>query len=47
MLACGRRRLAVVGRDGKFQGLLCLKRSRSGFCSNRDVWARSAGPRHQ
>ena len=45
MLACGRRRLAVVGRDGQLQGLLCLKRSRAGFCSNRDVRARSAEPR--
>jgi CBS domain-containing protein len=45
MLACGRRRLAVVDRDGKLRGLLCLKRSWSGFCSNRDVQARSAGPR--
>jgi CBS domain-containing protein len=44
MLAWGRRRLAVVDRDGKLQGLLCLKRSWSGFCSNRDVRARSAGP---
>ena len=31
MLASGRRRLAVVGRDGKLHGLLCLKRSRLGF----------------
>ena len=45
MLACGRRRLAVVGRDGKLQGLLCLKRSRSGFCADRDVRARSAETR--
>ena len=45
MLASGRRRLAVVDRDGKLRGLLCLKRSRSGFCSNRDVRARSAEPR--
>jgi CBS domain-containing protein len=45
MLACGRRRLAVVDRDGRLLGLLCLKRSRSGFCSNRDVRARSAEPR--
>jgi CBS domain-containing protein len=42
MLAGGRRRLAVVDRDGKLKGLLCLKRSRSGFCSDRDVRARSA-----
>ena len=44
MLAGGRRRLAVVDRDGRLQGLLCLKRSRSGFCSDRDVRARSAEP---
>jgi CBS domain-containing protein len=51
MLAGGRRRLAVVDRDGKLKGLLCLKRSRSGFCSDRDVRARSAesapGKTHQ
>jgi CBS domain-containing protein len=45
MLTSGRRRLAVVDEAGRVHGLLCLKRTRSGFCSNRDVWARSAGPR--
>lgn len=42
LLASGRRRLAVVADDGRFLGLLCLKRSRRGFCSDRDVSARSA-----
>lgn len=42
LLASGRRRLAVVTDDGRFVGLLCLKRSRRGFCSDRDVAARSA-----
>jgi CBS domain-containing protein len=42
MLTSGRRRLAVIDRDGKLRGLLCLKRSRSGFCSDRDVRARAA-----
>ncbi len=41
MLAAGRRRLAVVTDDGRFCGLLCLKRTRRGFCSDRDVRARS------
>jgi cupin superfamily acireductone dioxygenase involved in methionine salvage len=37
------RLLAVVDRAGKVYGLLCLKRTRSGFCSNRDVQARNGG----
>lgn len=40
LLASGRRRLAVAGPDGRFLGLLCLKRGRNGFCSDRDVRAR-------
>ncbi len=44
LLASGRRRLAVVADDGRFRGLLCLKRTRKGFCSNRDVRARSESP---
>lgn len=32
-----RRRLAVVGSDGALLGLLCLKASRDGFCSDTDV----------
>ncbi|MHA3701616.1 CBS domain-containing protein [Jatrophihabitans sp. YIM 134969] len=42
LLGSGRRRLAVVAEDGRLLGLLCLKRSRRGFCSDRDVSARSA-----
>lgn len=34
------RRLAVVDRDGRLVGLLCLKRDRSGYCSDGDVAAR-------
>jgi CBS domain-containing protein len=41
MLTTGRRRLAVVGADRRLRGLLCLKRTRRGFCSDRDVRARS------
>lgn len=41
MLASGRRRLAVVDTVGRLQGLLCLKRTRTGFCSDEDVRARS------
>src|SRR5262249_12338562 len=33
----GGRRLAVVGGEGELLGLLCLKPSRSGFCSKQDV----------
>ena len=39
--AAGTRRLAVVDGDGVLLGLLCLKRRRNGFCSDRDVRARS------
>ncbi|NNG36222.1 CBS domain-containing protein [Nakamurella aerolata] len=40
----GRRRLAVVDGDGLLVGLLCLKRSGRGFCSDADVLARSLDP---
>ena len=43
MLRSGRRRLAVIDADGIYRGLLCLKRTGTGFCSDRDVKARSAG----
>jgi CBS domain-containing protein len=42
LLSSGGRRLAVVAPDGRFRGLLCLKRSRRGFCSDRDVRARES-----
>jgi hypothetical protein len=35
-----RRRLAVVDEDGTLVGLLCLKSSGRGFCSDRDVTSR-------
>jgi CBS-domain-containing membrane protein len=35
-----RRRLAVVGRHGRLLGLLCLKASGYGFCSDADVASR-------
>jgi len=41
------RRLAVIDQNGSFLGLLCLKRSGDGFCSDADVGAREAGRRHQ
>jgi CBS domain-containing protein len=46
MKAAGRRRAAVTGADGRLLGLLCLKASRAGFCSDHDVRARAteAGP---
>lgn len=37
----GLRRLAVVDHDGTLLGLMCLKRSRTGFCSDEDVASRA------
>jgi CBS domain-containing protein len=42
MTAAGRRRIAVVDDRGRLVGLLCLKRSGRGFCSDADVAARAA-----
>ena len=42
-MTAGRRRLAVVDGDGTLRGLLCLKRSGLGFCSDADVSARLRG----
>lgn len=39
MISAGRRRLAVVD-GGRLVGLLCLKRSRRGFCSDDGIRAR-------
>jgi CBS domain-containing protein len=36
----GSRRLAVVREDGALVGLLCLKKSGAGFCSDSDVRSR-------
>ena len=38
----GRRRLAVVGYRSELLGLLCLKRSGTGFCSDTGIRARRA-----
>jgi CBS domain-containing protein len=46
MLDAGRRRLAVIDADGTYRGLLCLKRTGTGFCSDQDVRARSAEAAH-
>jgi CBS domain-containing protein len=43
MIAAGRRRAAVTSADGRLLGLLCLKASRTGFCSDQDVRARALG----
>ena len=40
MSATSSRRLAVVDDDHRLLGLLCLKRSGSGFCSDDDVISR-------
>ena len=42
MHAAGDRRLAVVDRDGRLLGLLCLKRSGDGFCTDAGVASRRA-----
>ena len=48
MAAAGRRRVAVVDDAGGLVGLLCLKRSGRGFCSDAGIQARiderAAGP---
>lgn len=41
MVANGQRRLAVVDATGHLLGLLCLKRTLAGFCSDRDVASRA------
>jgi CBS domain-containing protein len=43
MTATGRRRVAVTSADGQLLGLLCLKVSQTGFCSDQDVRARALG----
>jgi len=43
MTTTGRRRAAVTSADGRLLGLLCLKASREGFCSDQDVHARALG----
>lgn len=45
MVETGVRRLAVVDEHQVLLGLLCLKRRRTGFCSDDDVAARAADPR--
>jgi len=42
MKQSGQRRLAVVDVDGRLLGLLCLKRDRTGFCTDNGVAARAA-----
>ena len=42
MLAARHRRVAGVDDEGELLGLLCLKRSGAGFCSDADVAARAA-----
>ncbi|HJQ00718.1 MAG TPA: CBS domain-containing protein [Jatrophihabitans sp.] len=42
MLSIGQRRLAVVDGDQHLLGLLCLKATSTGFCSDRDVQARAS-----
>ena len=41
MSTAGRRRAAVISADGLLLGLLCLKASQAGFCSDQDVRARA------
>ncbi|GAA1450591.1 hypothetical protein GCM10009641_83280 [Mycobacterium cookii] len=42
MHAAGDRRLAVIDPDGRLLGLLCLKRSGEGFCTDAGVASRRA-----
>lgn len=42
MVAGSRRRLAVIGPGSRLLGLLCLKRSGAGFCSDESVRQRQA-----
>jgi len=46
MLAARRRRAAVISPNGRLLGLLCLKASGTGFCSDQDVLERGqeSGP---
>lgn len=44
LVSRGQRRLAVVADDGSLLGLLCLKRTLTGFCSDADVVTRAADP---
>jgi hypothetical protein len=44
MLTGQRRRLAVVDIYLHLLGLLCMKRSYRGFCSNADVCSRASDP---
>jgi hypothetical protein len=41
MVSSGRRRFAVTSADGRLLGLLCLKASQAGFCSDQDVRSRA------
>ena len=38
----GRRRLAVIDDSGRLLGLLCLKKDRTGYCSDEGIRQRSA-----
>jgi len=46
MTATGRRRAAVTSADGRLLGLLCMKASQTGFCSEQDVRARALDNAH-
>jgi CBS domain-containing protein len=46
MQAEGRRRLAVTNEDGELLGVLCLKASGLGFCSDADVESRKRSARY-
>jgi CBS domain-containing protein len=45
LLRTGRRRLAVVDGGGRLLGLLCLKRRRTGYCSDAGVAERARSRR--
>jgi CBS-domain-containing membrane protein len=45
LMSTGRRRLAVIDAQQRLLGLLCLKRTRDGFCSEQDLQSRQAETR--
>jgi CBS domain-containing protein len=45
LVAQNQRRRAAIDNEGRLVGLLCLKRRRTGFCSDADVDARAADRR--
>jgi hypothetical protein len=45
LVRTGRRRLAVVDEEGRLLGLVCLKRRRTGYCTDAGVAERARSRR--